>query len=186
MAMRAKTQTSVNVNKWQAGRASWKYDPTMQFYWRFIMVTLHEALQHVDGVPTDEALLARDWFATSEMPPAGAVRECIAFPDCCHWLGVKVDAERVAFLALIDSKADFDTDECWERLERLSAQEPEDGDSLFELPDEFRVCPELDQVSLLQVPVLEMRRQPKPRRVQPLVLAAVLDIPEQLSMFAHA
>ena len=77
------------------------------------------------------------------MPAKGAPRETISFPECCLWLGVEVEFERVAFLAIIDSAGDFDTEEAWTRLEWLSEQEPASTDSLFD-PAEFRIVPELD------------------------------------------
>ncbi len=150
MAMRAKT---IDVNRWQQGRPEWNYHPAMQFYFRFITVTLHEALQ-VDAFskPTDEALLARDWFATSEpIDLTGGNREYVGFDACCHWLGIDADTHRVAFLDRIDKNADFDTDEAFERLEFLSHQEPEDTEALFEVPEMFRVVAVRDQMAMFAV-----------------------------------
>ena len=59
---------AMNVNKMHAGRPKWHYSATMQLYLRMIIVAQMEAMEiGEDGTPTDEALLARDWFATSEL-----------------------------------------------------------------------------------------------------------------------
>ncbi len=140
------------VSKWQRGRPTWHYDPTMQFYFRLAMCALHDAMQSRDGIPTDHALLARDWFARSDsIQPASTRREFVSFHECCHWLGLDTDTERIAILAMIDARADFDTDECWERLERLSESNPDDAEPLFEVPDMFRVVAVRDQGMLFGI-----------------------------------
>ena len=136
---------ALRVDKWQCGRPQWSYSPILQFYWRFVMTTMMDAQQIENGIPTDEALLARDWIARSEPDPD---REYISFPECCAALGCDVDAERVAILEFIDKQGDFDTEECDARLDVLSAKNPDETDHLFELPDWARVVPALDQISL--------------------------------------
>lgn len=145
MAMQAK----MAVDRWQQGRPHWNYDPAMQFWYRFVMTALHDAMQEDGGVPTDEALLARDWFATSQ--PGFEVngrREFVSFEECCFWLGLNVDAERVSVLGAIDSHADFDTDVLFARLSVLAESNPDDTDALFDTPDLFRVVPVRDQGTL--------------------------------------
>ena len=145
MAMQAK----LAVDRWQQGRPQWNYDPAMQFWFRFVQTTIHDALQVEDEKPTDEALLARDWIARSEPGVAfNGKREFVSFDECCHWLGLNAESERVALLALIDSKADFDTEECDSRLEYLLESEPEETEALFEVPEIFRVVPVRDQGTL--------------------------------------
>ena len=138
------------VDRWQQGRPQWNYNPALQFWYRFILCTLADAMQVEGGVPTDEAILARDWFATSEPGvELDGKREFVSFEECCHWLGLDVNHERVELLAAIDENADFDTDEIWARLEKLSSEEPEATDHLFDVPDMFRVVPARDQIPLI-------------------------------------
>jgi hypothetical protein len=146
-------KAKMNVDKWQQGRPEWFYDPTMQFWWRFVQCTLQDAMQvDPEGKPTDDALLARDWFAASKpVPEWNGRREFVSFDECCHWLGLNVDAERLALLELIDNHADFDTDDAWQRLEYLKAQEPEETEALFEVPEIFRIVPVRDQLSIFGV-----------------------------------
>lgn len=143
------SKSSTRPDKRQQGRPQWNYDPAMQFYFRFVMTALHDALRCESGLPTDEAILARDWFATSTPGfVIGERREFISFDECCHWLGINADVERIALLELIDGRADFDTDEAWERLAKLSVSNPDDTECLFEAPDIFRVVPVRDQIPL--------------------------------------
>jgi hypothetical protein len=140
---------ALRVDKWQQGRPQWHYDPVMQGWFRFIQTAIQDALQVAGDKPTDEAILARDWIARSE--PGVAIngkREFVSFGECCHWLGLNAEAEMVALLAFIDSKVDFDTDECDTRLDYLLGSEPEEVGSLFEVPAIFRVVPVRDQGSL--------------------------------------
>ena len=77
--------------------------------------------------PSNEALLARDWIATST--PRGIFngkREFVSFDECCFWLGCNADAERVGLLAIIDAGQDFDNADAWRRLAELQAGEPEE------------------------------------------------------------
>lgn len=160
---RVKSKTT-SVDKWQQGRPQWNYNPALQFWWRFVQCTVADAMETeypagplrpgeswpIDACrPSNEALLARDWIATST--PAGVFngkRKFVSFDECCFWLGCNADAERVGLLALIDAGQDFDTTESWERLEVLRDGEPEDTEALFELPDMFRVVPVRDQLTI--------------------------------------
>jgi len=138
------------VERWQQGRPAWNYSPALQFWYRFVLCTLADAMQVEDGKPTDEAILARDWFATSTPGVEfNGRREFVSFDECCHWLGLDADVERVGILFAIDENGDFDTDEVWARLAELSESEPEGTDALFDVPDMFRVVPVRDQLSLL-------------------------------------
>jgi hypothetical protein len=168
-------QSKLDVSKWQADRPHWNYTPVMQFYVRFIQVALIDAncdlaifpesrgvLQAMPAPgskptdrPTDAALLARDWIATSKKQGSGIgdqgsvkepKRRFVSFPECCEQLGVDPDAQRVALLNAIDEAGDFDNDETWVRLEEISATEPPDDDEpLFEA---WRIVPALDQMNL--------------------------------------
>lgn len=139
----------LDVNRWQQSRPHWNYNPTMQFWFRFVMITLRDALRNENGVPTDEALLARDWFARSapEISIDGR-RKFVSFDECCHWLGLNVEAERLAILEMIDKAADFDTDECFARLEILNAAELDESEPIFEIPPDFRIVAVRDQGNL--------------------------------------
>lgn len=149
------------------GRATgWNYCPAMQFFARFINVALIDCkctlgvapvsrgvlvavpLPGADAkaVPSDEALLARDWIARSEDPADPSQRRYLSFPACCAQLGADVERSRVALLMAVDSAGDYDTDECWARLEELDARELEDdAEPLFDAP---RVVPVVDQLRL--------------------------------------
>ena len=150
---------ALSVNKWQANRPRWNYSPTMQMYFRIIQVAQMEAMEiGPDGTPTDEALLARDWFAASELESEyQADCQYVSFPKACEALGLNLDAERVAFVKLIDDHAeaigmDFDTDECWARLEYLKSRPlADDEEPVFALPDWARVVPAVDQAGLWAV-----------------------------------
>lgn len=144
----------------------WNYCTALQFFAREINQALidckcalgvapisHGALVAVmlpgvdaTAVPTDDALLARDWIARSETPEDTTQHRYLSFAQCCGVLGVDTDRSRMNLLAAIDAASDYDTDECWERLKTLSAEElPDDDEPLFDAP---RVVPVLDQVSL--------------------------------------
>jgi hypothetical protein len=164
-----KQQSKLDVSKWQAAAREWNYSPTMQFYRRMIEMALIDcncslgitALSHgvmvalpnpsadPASMPTDEALLARDWIARSEAPaPCEECEECrfISFAMCCEQLGANVDGSRVALLDAVDRTADFDSDESWTRLEVLSqAESKDDVEPLFDAP---RIVPAIDQLSL--------------------------------------
>jgi hypothetical protein len=137
----------------------------MQFYVRFIHVALLDCncmlaiFPLAQGLlravpqpgalatdrPTDAALLARDWIATSA-PMRAEKRRFISLPECCEQLSLDADAQRVALLAVVDLAGDYDNDEAWERLEQLRTAEPQDDDEpLFDAP---RLVPELDQLNL--------------------------------------
>lgn len=143
---------SIDVSRWQAHQSRWKYDPTLWFYWRFAMCTLADAMKSRCGVPTDDALLARAWIASSA---GGEVvdgkRPYLSFDECCHWLGLDADAERLACLEMIDAASEFDTDECWERLEALSQDCDQESGEHYEVPVWARVVPALDQMDLLGI-----------------------------------
>jgi hypothetical protein len=186
--MASKQAKLVEVNRWQMGRPQWNYHPTLTYWHRFILTAMHDAFQVEGGKPTDEALLARDWFATSSPGiEVNGRREFVSFPECCHWLDLDVDAERVGVLAAIDAHADFDTDEAWSRLEVLSAAIPDDTEALFEVPDVFRVVPVRDQGTLLSQPELAslaiaVRKKTGPRRSMLVDLYQVAQV-EQESLF---
>jgi len=168
------------VDKWQQGRAGWNYSPALQFWHRFALFTLADAMQleipcgplrlgetwpaEMCRIP-DEAILARDWFATSEPGvEVNGKREYVSFAECCHWLGLDVNAERVGILAAIDAHADFDTEEIWSRLEALA--EAEVSDSVCEMPDYARVVRERDQVELIDNREPEKPKKPKPAKAK--------------------
>jgi hypothetical protein len=99
-----------------------------------------------DAVPTDRALLARAWFTRPTPDPLLEPEDystCFSF--ACHVLNLNEDAERLTFLSMIDSFGDYDTDECWDRLEELLSLSLEQE----ELFQSLRVVPELDQMSML-------------------------------------
>ncbi len=144
MAMKAR---SLNVDRWQCSRPEWNYSPALQFWWRIGQVAWFDAMKtRKDGSPTDEALLARNWFARSEPEKnANGERESFSFEEVCDWLSLNLEAERVAVLAAIDACADFDTEECDARLEALLNGQPAPR---FDLPDDYRFVPERDQMSM--------------------------------------
>lgn len=117
------------------------YHPAMWLYLRMIQYAVIDATRGGRKRPSDEALLARDWIATSS---GVGWRESgyLSFEHCCSVLGLDADAERVALLEQIDRSRDFDTPECWARLEALRAQEI-DCPAIFATP---RVVPALDQM----------------------------------------
>lgn len=141
---------AIEVSRWQAARRQWNYNAAQWFWWRIGQCAYQDALKvDADGKPKDEALLARDWFARSEPAPLrNGKREFASFAEVCHWLGLNADAERIAILEVIDHAADFDTEECDERLERLSKSNPDDDEPLYEIPEMFRVVAVRDQGSL--------------------------------------
>jgi hypothetical protein len=152
-------QSKLDVSKWQASRRKFQYTPVLWFYYRMIEVAVLDArgsqwdIQpgNAARVPTDEALLARDWIARSETAPAWVdgvrpPRNSFNFPECCLILGLNPEAERIALLELIDKAQESDDDEAWARLEVLSASDPaDDVQPLFDAP---RVVPALDQMVL--------------------------------------
>lgn len=139
-------QSKMDVSKWQSARPRWVYTPALWFYYRMIEVALLDARTKDGGLPTDEALLARDWIARSQPPAAGAPHEFVSFPECCQVLSLDADVERTALLETIDKAVDTDNDEAWARLDELAAREPlDDVEPLFDAP---RVVPALDQMAL--------------------------------------
>jgi hypothetical protein len=134
-------------SRWQTDRPVWAYTPVMQFWKRLIETAMIDAEDCRNGVPTDRALLARAWFARPTPDPLLEPEEyATCFSFACHVLNLNEEAERLAFLSMIDAFGDYDTDECWERLEALQTK------PLIEEPEElfhsFRVVPELDQMSM--------------------------------------
>ena len=79
--------------------------------------------------PTDEALLAHDWFLSSTHGVEfDGKREFVSFDEYCFWLGLNAEAERLALLEVIDAGEDaFYTDEACERLLALKVGDPEDN-----------------------------------------------------------
>jgi hypothetical protein len=131
---------------WVRVRRKWLYDPALWFSYRMVEVAYLDAYNQGPR-PSDEALLARDWIATSQPVPGCADGEYVSFPECCERLGLNEDAERMGLLDAIDAGGEFDTDRAWERLEVLSQSEPKDD--LEPLFDAYRVVPALDQFNLL-------------------------------------
>lgn len=131
-------------------RPRWNYSPVQWFWWRLGQCAYQDALKvRADGTPTDDALLARDWFARSEaIDVRDGKREFASFAEVCHWLGLNVDVERLAILDVIDHAADFDTDECDARLELLSAPNSDDKQRLYDVPEMFRIVAVRDQGAL--------------------------------------
>jgi len=139
---------SLQVDQWQAARRKWFYDPVMWFSYRMIEVAYLDAKDQ-GSQPSDEALLARDWIATSESVPPLTKSDYVSFPECCERLGLNADVERMALLERIDAGGEFDSDEAWERLATLELSEPKDDlDELFEA---FRVVPALDQFTMFNL-----------------------------------
>lgn len=142
------THRATGVDWWQADLAKWQYDPVLWFSYRMVEVAYLDAKDQ-GPEPSDEALLARDWIATSEQLPAHIKSDYVSFPQCCERLGLNADVERMALLERIDAGGDFDTDEAWLRLAALEKSEPKDDiDDLFEA---FRVVPALDQFTMFNV-----------------------------------
>lgn len=155
----------LNVSKWQAARRPWNYSPVMQFSRRLIEMALFEATR-VAGVPCmyghdlafmeplrreiqlwDAAVMARDWIRRpAPSPEVDLEGYYLSFDHCCDVLGLKADYEREWMLAKIDDAADFDTDECWARVQELTDNPPDEVDE--EVFDAVRVVPALDQGNL--------------------------------------
>jgi len=144
-------QSKLDVSRWQAAARGFLYTPVLWFFYRMIEVALIDARSKEAGLPTDEALLARDWIARSEEAPSdmfalGAPHSFVSFPECCRMLELDPEVQRVALLEAIDKAVDTDNDEAWARLDELSAREPQDDvEPLFDAP---RVVPALDQLVL--------------------------------------
>lgn len=136
---------------WVRVQRAWLYDPALWFSYRMVEVAYLDAYNQ-GSTPSDEALLARDWIATSEPVNIHGLEtreRFISFPECCERLGLNVYAERLALLERIDAGGDFDNDEAWERLASLSqAEMQDDAEELFEA---FRVVPALDQFQLFNL-----------------------------------
>jgi len=158
----------LNVGKWQAARRSPFYTPVMQYFWRQIKMAVFEAMRvkgdvepysHWCFAPEDQAhpstasrrvalwdaaIMARHWIARPAPDPFFD-REgwMLSFDAAALALGCDPDTERLALLEKIDAAADFDTEECWARVEYLSANPPDEcEEALFDAP---RVVPALDQ-----------------------------------------
>ena len=139
-------QSRLDVSRWQAARRQFYYVPALWFFYRMIQVAFLDARTVVDGQPTDEAILARDWIARSAPASAQTKFGFVSFPECCKVLSLDPDVERVALLEMIDKQIDLDTDETWARLAELSAQDARDDvEALFDAP---RIVPALDQITL--------------------------------------
>lgn len=159
----------LNVSRWQAGKRPWNYSPVMQFSKRLIDMAVFEALRvqyvpcpyrdllwsaspdgvadhlmHVCGETWDMAIMARDWIRRGAPDPKQDLEGYyLSFDHCCEVLGLNVDYERTLLLSRIDTAADFDTDECWARVEYLTENPPDEMEE--ELFDAVRVVPALDQ-----------------------------------------
>jgi len=119
----------------------------MQLWLSLVTTAMVDVKDCRDGVPSDRALLARDWFARPtpdrHLDPQD---HAMSFGFVCRLFGNNEDAERLAFLEMIDALGDFDTDECWSRLAYLNSRPlEEEPEELFQ---SFRVVPELDQMSM--------------------------------------
>jgi hypothetical protein len=144
----------------------WNYSPALQFFARMINAALidckcclgfarnsHGALVAVplrgaapDAVPSDDALLARDWIAYSITPRDLTQRRYLSFAECCRQLGVAWEQSRANLLAVVDKAADYSTDAVRERLAALRVADlPDDVEPLFDAP---RIVPAVDQISL--------------------------------------
>lgn len=135
-------------------RPKFNYDPAMQFWLRLFVVTFHDARQvNEDKTPTDEAILARAWFAWSEWDKEEDGKQQFAsWPECCHWLGKDWHVETAAALQIIDAGADFESEYAIRRLKELSAMPDEDA-SACELPEWARIVPAVDQFSIFSAMV---------------------------------
>ena len=100
--------------------------------------------------PTDDALLARDWFATSEPGVCGA-HDFVSVPECCWALDLSPDNERVQVLNWLDALIDSDTEDAWKRLERLPFQPA--NEAQISVPLWARVVPVLDQMCFFSLAV---------------------------------
>jgi hypothetical protein len=139
---------NLQVDQWQAARRKWFYDPVLWFSYRMVEVAYLDAKDQ-GSRPSDEALLARDWIATSESLPPRVESDFVSFPECCERLCLNADVERMALLERIDAGGEFDSDEAWERLAVLELAElKDDVEAIFEA---FRVVPALDQFNMLSM-----------------------------------
>jgi len=146
-------------------RPKFNYSATMQFWKRMFDVIFHDAQQVIlpfgplrqgekwsfeDVRPTDDAILARAWFAWSEPDVEDGEREFASWPECCHWLDKDWNVETAAALAIIDACSDFENAYAICRLKELAA-EPDEDECIFELPEWARVVPALDQLSIFTI-----------------------------------
>ena len=181
----------LTVSKWTAARRKWNYDPILQAYWRMCMFNLREGHRiEADGTPSDDALLARLWFATETKH--SSPEYIFSFSFCCFALGLNEDAERLGALDLIDAVGDHDNEMCDKRLEYLLANPPDDEEHTFE---GFRTVSEVDQAEI--APGIAERLSPQERkalkrsRYQSVtaaetpgaVLQASTFVPQQTTMF---
>lgn len=120
------------------------YHPSLWLYLRMIQYAVIDATRGRHSQPSDEALLARDWIATSDGIDWGG--GFLSFEHCCSVLGLDTDAERVALLERIDRTRDFDNPECWHRLAALRAQDPEPQPVFAQM----RCVPVLDQMRFFE------------------------------------
>jgi hypothetical protein len=104
-------------------RPKFNYDPAMQFYLRMFVVMFDDARKtNPDGTPTDEAILARAWFAWSEWnKEEDGKRQFTNWPEVCHFLDRDWHVETAAALQVIDACADFETPYAIRRLKELAA-----------------------------------------------------------------
>lgn len=92
---------SLNVSRWQAARRQFNYSPVLQFFLRMIVSTALDARKmQDDGTPSDEALLARAWFAKETKP--GDEDYFPSFSCCCNVLERDEATERYMTLRIID------------------------------------------------------------------------------------
>lgn len=138
---------SLDVSRWQCFRPGFSYTPVMHLWLRLVTTAMIDAHDVRAGVPSDRALLARDWFARPTPDPhQDPEGYAMSFGFCCRLFGLCEDSERLAFLSMIDELGDFDTDDDWSRLEALTSQPlEEEPEEIFQ---SFRVVPELDQMRM--------------------------------------
>lgn len=94
---------SLNVSRWQAARRQYPYTEVMQFFLRMIIsAELDARRMRPNGTPSDEALLARNWFATETKPGKSDPDYFTSFSHCCHVLDRDENASRLMSLRIVD------------------------------------------------------------------------------------
>ena len=86
----------------------------------------------------------------------------MSFAECCHWLGLDVNAEALASWPPL-TLTPISIRKIWSRLEALA--EAEVSDSVCEMPDYARVVRERDQVELIDNREPE-KPKPKPGKAK--------------------
>lgn len=121
--------------------------PVHYFYLRMIDVTVEEARDTKDGIPTDDAVLAVDWLIARKAEPLGdRLTYLCSIENCAAVLSVDVRRLRgnirryLRYQVIATAQADV------ARLYMLTSK-PLDGDE-DELFDALRVVPVLDQGNL--------------------------------------